>query len=141
MQLDTLTMSCTDLPCHPALRKWLVDSGAGKSASLKDQQLRGEGQHRRTLIVVCRSLHRLLKEGTGAKALVHFEKALMLAKFLGNRVQERRAVRGLAAAARLQVTMPASALRSCSALREGHSHCDGVLPWPGHLFASCWMMH
>jgi hypothetical protein len=34
---------------------------------------------------------------------VHFEKALMLAKFLGNRVQERRAVRGLAAASRIQV--------------------------------------
>jgi hypothetical protein len=46
---------------------------------------------------------RLLKEGAGAKALVHFEKALMLAKFLGNRVQERRAVRGLAAASRIQV--------------------------------------
>lgn len=46
---------------------------------------------------------RLLREGGGAKALVHFEKALMLAKFLGNRVQERRAVRGLAAAARIQV--------------------------------------
>ncbi len=39
----------------------------------------------------------------GAKALVQFEKALMLAKFLGNRVQERRAVRGLAAASRIQV--------------------------------------
>ena len=34
--------------------------------------------------------------------MVRFEKALMLAKFLGNRVQERRAVRGLAAAARIQ---------------------------------------
>lgn len=45
---------------------------------------------------------RLLKEKQGATALVHFEKALMLAKFLGNKVQERRAVRGLAAAARLQ---------------------------------------
>ena len=34
--------------------------------------------------------------------MVRFEKALMLAKFLGNKVQERRAVRGLAAAARIQ---------------------------------------
>ena len=37
--------------------------------------------------------------------MVRFEKALMLAKFLGNRVQERRAVRGLAAAARIQVLL------------------------------------
>ena len=51
----------------------------------------------------CLRRRRLLKEGAGAKALVHFEKALMLAKFLGNRVQERRAVRGLAAASRIQV--------------------------------------
>jgi hypothetical protein len=47
--------------------------------------------------------HRLLKEQSGAPAMIHFEKALMLAKFLGNKVSERRAVRGLAAASRLQV--------------------------------------
>jgi hypothetical protein len=35
--------------------------------------------------------------------MVRFERALMLAKFLGDKVQERRATRGLAAAARLQV--------------------------------------
>jgi hypothetical protein len=45
----------------------------------------------------------LLKDRHGAPAMVRFEKALMLAKFLGNKVQERRAVRGLAAAARIQV--------------------------------------
>lgn len=55
---------------------------------------------------------RLLKEGRGAKALVHFEKALMLAKFLGNRTQERRAVRGLAAASRIQVCTPDCALQN-----------------------------
>ena len=38
--------------------------------------------------------------------MVRFEKALMLAKFLGNKVQERRAVRGLAAAARIQAWAP-----------------------------------
>ena len=45
---------------------------------------------------------RLLKEKNGAAALVRFEKALMLSKGLADRVQERRAVRGLAAASRLQ---------------------------------------
>ena len=45
---------------------------------------------------------RLLKEKQGAPALVRFERALMLAKFAGDRTQERRATRGLAAAARLQ---------------------------------------
>lgn len=48
-------------------------------------------------------LCRLLKEKQGAPALVRFERALMLAKFAGDRTQERRATRGLAAAARLQV--------------------------------------
>lgn len=44
---------------------------------------------------------RLLKEQNGGSAMVRFEKALMLAKSLGDRVRERRAVRGLAAASRL----------------------------------------
>lgn len=44
---------------------------------------------------------RFLKEENGASAMVRFEKALMLAKCLANKVQERRAVRGLAASARL----------------------------------------
>ncbi|GAX80830.1 hypothetical protein CEUSTIGMA_g8265.t1 [Chlamydomonas eustigma] len=45
---------------------------------------------------------RLLKEKNGAASMVRFEKALMLSKALSDRVQERRANRGLAAAARLQ---------------------------------------
>lgn len=45
---------------------------------------------------------RLLKEGNGSAAMVRFEKALMLSKALRQKVQERRATRGLAAAARLQ---------------------------------------
>lgn len=55
---------------------------------------------------------RLLKEESGASALVRFEKALMLAKFLGNKVSERRAVRGLAAASRIQVPSPLPLHRS-----------------------------
>lgn len=45
---------------------------------------------------------RLLKDKQGSKAMVRFEKALMLAKSMGERIYERRATRGLAAAARLQ---------------------------------------
>ena len=51
-------------------------------------------------------LTRLLKEKAGASAMVRFERALMLAKALGDRGQERRATRGLAAAARLQARTP-----------------------------------
>jgi hypothetical protein len=51
---------------------------------------------------VCLPICRLLRAEQGASAIVRFEKALVLAKLLGNKVQERRAVRGLAASARLQ---------------------------------------
>lgn len=44
----------------------------------------------------------MLKEGNGAAAMVRFEKALMLSKALKDKVQERRAMRGLAASSRLQ---------------------------------------
>jgi tetratricopeptide (TPR) repeat protein len=44
---------------------------------------------------------RLLKERQAGPAMVRFEKAHMLAKAMGDRVRERRAVRGLAAAARM----------------------------------------
>ncbi len=51
---------------------------------------------------------RLLKDKNGAGAMVRFEKALMLSKALGDRMQERRAERGLAAAARLQAQFRAA---------------------------------
>ncbi|GIL89931.1 hypothetical protein Vretimale_17933 [Volvox reticuliferus] len=44
---------------------------------------------------------RLLKDKNGAAAMVRFEKALMLSKALADKVQERRAQRGLAASCRL----------------------------------------
>lgn len=44
---------------------------------------------------------RLLKERDAGPAMVRFEKALMLARSLGDKVRERRAVRGLAASNRL----------------------------------------
>lgn len=45
---------------------------------------------------------RLLKEQSAGAAMVRFEKALMLSKCVGDRVRERRAMRGLAASARMQ---------------------------------------
>jgi tetratricopeptide (TPR) repeat protein len=44
---------------------------------------------------------KLLKDSAAGPAMVRFEKALMLAKSMGDKVRERRAVRGLAAASRL----------------------------------------
>jgi tetratricopeptide (TPR) repeat protein len=44
---------------------------------------------------------RFLKEKDAGPALVRFEKALMLARAMGDKVRERRAVRGLAAANRI----------------------------------------
>jgi len=44
---------------------------------------------------------KLLKDAAAGPAMVRFEKALMLAKSMGDKVRERRAVRGLAAASRL----------------------------------------
>lgn len=44
---------------------------------------------------------RLLKDQDAGPAMVRFEKALMLARSLGDKVRERRAVRGLAASNRL----------------------------------------
>ena len=72
---------------------------------------------------------RLLKDRHGAPAMVRFEKALMLAKFLGNKVQERRAVRGLAAAARIQarpcIWMFTAAARVCQCFSL--HHCVSML--------------
>ncbi|PRW56470.1 FLU chloroplast alternative spliced version l-FLP [Chlorella sorokiniana] len=59
---------------------------------------------------------RLLKDGSAAAAMVRFEKALMLAKVTGDRVKERRATRGLAAAARMQ-----------GQLRQAVKHLERVL--------------
>ena len=66
---------------------------------------------------------RLLKERAGASALVRFERALMLAKFLGDKCQERRATRGLAAAARLQV-LPSA-------------HAPSMAPWEEQQLVAC----
>ncbi|CAK0783819.1 hypothetical protein CVIRNUC_007019 [Coccomyxa viridis] len=59
-------------------------------------------QEAKQCVQALREGKRLLKERQGSSALVRFERALMLAKYQGDLGQERRATRGLAAAARLQ---------------------------------------
>ena len=66
--------------------------------SLDDEEVSSE---LRACVSCLREGKRLLKERQGPAAMVRFEKALMLAEALGDKVHEKRAVRGLAAAARL----------------------------------------
>lgn len=66
--------------------------------SLDDEEVSTE---LRACVSALREGKRLLKEKRGPAAMVRFEKALMLAEALGDKVHEKRAVRGLAAAARL----------------------------------------
>lgn len=75
-------------------------STASMMASMDEEDL---GVEKKQCLNTLRDGKRLLKQQHGASAMVRFEKALMLAKSLGERVYERRATRGLAASARLQV--------------------------------------
>ena len=71
---------------------------SASTASADDDELSPE---LRQCVGALREGKRLLKEKQGAGALVRFERALMLAEGLGDSVHEKRAVRGLAASARL----------------------------------------
>lgn len=62
-----------------------------------------ESEEARQCLQALKEGKRFLKAENGSSAMIRFEKALMLAKSLGNKVQERRAMRGLAAASRLAV--------------------------------------
>lgn len=73
-------------------------SPASVVVSLDDEEVSAE---LRACVSALREGKRLLKERQGPAAMVRFEKALMLAEALGVKVHEKRAVRGLAAAARL----------------------------------------
>lgn len=66
--------------------------------SIDDEDLRPEVKQCQAAL---REGKKLLKDSASGPAMVRFEKALMLAKSMGDRVRERRAVRGLAAASRL----------------------------------------
>ncbi|KAK9820407.1 hypothetical protein WJX72_010010 [[Myrmecia] bisecta] len=76
-----------------------MSAGASMMASMDEEEMSDEAKQ---CLTALREGKRMLKERNGSSAMVRFEKALMLARFTGSRVQERRAVRGLAAAARLQ---------------------------------------
>ncbi|CAG9461586.1 unnamed protein product [Pedinophyceae sp. YPF-701] len=65
---------------------------------------------------------RLLKAGNGNGAMVRFEKALVLSRAMGMKVQERRAMRGMAAAARIQ-----------GKYKDGIEYLEGVLRISGEI--------
>lgn len=67
-------------------------------ASIDEEDMRPEVKQCQTAL---KEGKRLLREQDAGPAMVRFEKALMLARTLGDKVRERRAVRGLAAANRL----------------------------------------
>lgn len=79
-------------------------NGAGQTtplvslASMDEEDLRPEVKQCQAAL---KEGKRLLREQEAGPAMVRFEKALMLARTLGDKVRERRAVRGLAAANRL----------------------------------------
>ena len=75
-----------------------TDPSPSVVVSLDDEEVSAE---LRACVSALREGKRLLKEKQGPAAMVRFEKALMLAEALGDKVHEKRAVRGLAAAARL----------------------------------------
>ena len=67
-------------------------------ASLDEEDLRPEIKQCQAAL---KEGKRLLKEQDAGPAMVRFEKALMLARSMGDKVRERRAVRGLAASNRI----------------------------------------
>lgn len=67
-------------------------------ASMDDEDMRPEVKQCQAAL---KEGKRLLRDQDAGPAMVRFEKALMLARTLGDKVRERRAVRGLAAANRL----------------------------------------
>lgn len=73
------------------------------SASMYSMDEELESEEARQCLQALKEGKRFLKAENGASAMIRFEKALMLAKSLRNKVQERRAMRGLAAASRLAV--------------------------------------
>ncbi|GMH41343.1 hypothetical protein BSKO_09253 [Bryopsis sp. KO-2023] len=68
-------------------------------ASLDDEYMTADQKQCRDALRTGKSF---LKDKNGAAAMVRFEKALMLSKGMQDFIQERRAMRGLAASARLQ---------------------------------------
>ncbi|WIA15256.1 hypothetical protein OEZ85_001928 [Tetradesmus obliquus] len=105
MGMQTVTATVT-APPPPAVSS-AAPAAAPSAAPAPDKTLFSMDEEEMTSDQIqCRDAlragKRFLKEANGSAAMVRFEKALMLSMALDNKVQERRATRGLAAAARLQ---------------------------------------
>mmetsp|Transcript_619 Transcript_619/g.1819 ORF Transcript_619/g.1819 Transcript_619/m.1819 type:complete len:292 (+) Transcript_619:352-1227(+) len=95
---DAVSVSDNVAEAEPEDVTTAVEATAGAAAP--DAPPSGEGISETGLAL--RNGRKLLEVSKGAAALVHFEKARMLSRSAGNKVQERRAERGLAAASRMQ---------------------------------------
>lgn len=99
-------------------------------ASMDEDNMTLDQQQCRTAL---RTGKGFLKKKNGGAAMVRFEKALMLSKGMNDNVQERRAMRGLAASARLQVRLPHQLDSTVMRLSEMYSlklvlNASNVLP-------------
>lgn len=92
-------------PPPPTVEPVVAPTSPSGSPSLYSMDEEFESEEARQCLQALKEGKRFLKAENGASAMIRFEKALMLAKSLGNRVQERRAMRGLAAASRLAVCL------------------------------------
>uniref|UniRef100_A0A383W2R7 Uncharacterized protein n=1 Tax=Tetradesmus obliquus TaxID=3088 RepID=A0A383W2R7_TETOB len=115
MSMDEDEMSAEQLACRETLRAgkrllkqkegagavgtWFEFLGVEALMSMDEDEMSAEQLACRETL---RTGKRLLKQKEGAAAQANFEKALVLAQSIGERVQERRAVRGLAASCKLQ---------------------------------------
>lgn len=89
----------------PAPNTRVTPSGLMVSVSMEDDEMNADQLALRDTL---KAGKRLLKEKKGAEALALFEKAQGMARALKDKVQERRAYRGLAAACRLNKQLPAA---------------------------------
>lgn len=96
----------TDLPGLASMTPGVMDSASATNGngtvvsliSIDEEDLRPEVKQCQTAL---KEGKQFLKDQNSGPAMVRFEKALMLARSLNDKVRERRAVRGLAAASRM----------------------------------------
>lgn len=112
---STLTQSQVPIKMPPKSPTSIISQDAGPSVSETSQKEARpssvsltsiDEEDMRPEVKQCQSAlkegKKMLKEQKAGPAMVRFEKALMLSKSLGDKVRERRAVRGLAASSRMQ---------------------------------------
>lgn len=115
-ETGTLTQSPVPIKLPPATPPSTTQSETEATAQTETNQKEGspssisltsiDEEDMRPEVKQCQSAlkegKKLLKDQKAGPAMVRFEKALMLSKSLGDKVRERRAVRGLAASSRMQ---------------------------------------